>query len=268
MTDSISAILSALPEPVAILTDFDGTLVEIAPSPDAVAVPDHLPGLINRSIESHGGAFAIVSGRKLTDIDSFLPELALTIYGGHGAERRVGGQEITPAPSLTEAAQAISNRLRKTFEGTSGILIEAKPAGVAVHYRAAPELEDDAVSALTRAVDEFQSFHVIRGKMVVEARPVGADKGAAVDALLALPQFSGRTPIFLGDDVTDEDGFAAVARHGGVGVKIGPGDTIARYRLPDVSSTYQLLEAFAARERSQADRSFSNTTGQEEERKR
>jgi len=242
MTDPSSAILSACSSPLAIFTDFDGTLVEIAESPGAVHVPSHLTARLKALDAALSGAFAIVTGRTIADIDAFLSVRIFTISGGHGAECRHAGKIREPDAALGAAAQSIAASLRSAMGNDDRILIEIKPAGVALHYRAAPERRDEAHSAMSDIIAGFKDFHFIEGKKVVEARPKGIDKGAAVAALMELEPFVGRTPIFIGDDVTDEDGFDAVQSMNGAGIKIGPGPTTARFSLPDVNAVYDFLD--------------------------
>ncbi|WP_196257968.1 trehalose-phosphatase [Pelagibacterium limicola] len=245
MTNTISAILSAYTDPVALFIDFDGTLVEIAPQPDAIHVPGALIDRLVSLERSLDGALALVTGRTIGDIDRFLSAHTLTISGSHGLERRHRGQTVEPPAHLSGAAEAISTLMARKFGEDERILIERKPAGVAVHYRAAPERGDEVRAEMAQALTETADFHMIDGKKVVEARPAGTDKGTAIAALMAEPPFSGRTPVFIGDDVTDEDGFRAVNAMGGIGIKVGEGDTAARFRLPDVGAVHELLEAFA-----------------------
>lgn len=254
MHDTVSAILSADAGPVALFLDFDGTLVEIAPSPDAVIVPSDLPIRLRALHTALDGAIAIVTGRTIEAIDGFLPDLEIAITGGHGAERRLLGHHETADPSLLADAAAIARRVSDTLGGEAGLLIEPKPTGVAVHYRGAPEKETLARAALTRALEGFNAFHIMEGKMVIEARPDWANKGSAIERLMQVKPFAGRTPIFIGDDVTDEDGFATVRGLGGFGIKIGEGDTQARFILPSIAELYVYFDALLKKERNSASR--------------
>lgn len=245
MTNQFSAILSACAGPVAIFTDFDGTLVEIADRPDTIDVPTSLADRLGALKSSLDGAFAIISGRTIANIDSFLSSPALSISGSHGAEQRHLGHQRAASAEHSDSAARIARTLTEQFDGDDRILVEPKPSGVAVHYRAAPERGPDVRAAMDRALEKVADFHAIEGKKVIEARPKGTDKGAAIAALMEQAPFSDRTPLFIGDDVTDEDGFRTVNAMGGVTVKVGPGDSEARFRLPDVSSVLDLLDRFA-----------------------
>ncbi|WMT89661.1 trehalose-phosphatase [Pelagibacterium sp. H642] len=259
MHDTVSAILSECTGPVALLLDFDGTLVEIAPSPDAVVVPPDLSERLRSLYSALDGALAIVTGRTIDAIDSFLPSQEFAITGGHGAERRIFGQRETANPKILDDAAAIASRLTDTLGGEPGILIEPKPTGVAVHYRAAPEKAALASAALTRALEGYNDFHAISGKKVIEARPQWANKGAAIEGLMQVKPFAGRTPVFIGDDVTDEDGFAAADRLGGFGIRIGEGETRARFTLPDIAHLFTYFDALIERERNSSSRTSVNT---------
>ncbi|WP_421951280.1 trehalose-phosphatase [Pelagibacterium sp.] len=264
MQNPVSAILSASSGPVAIFTDFDGTLVEIASHPDAVVVSDDLPDRLRSLYAALDGALAIVTGRTIETIDGFLPSQEFSVTGSHGAELRHGGKRQGPQPHLVSGARAIIARVSDTLAGQEGILVEPKPTGVAVHYRAAPEKGAIASAALARALEGFPDFHAIAGKMVVEARPRSADKGSAVTRLMQVKPFAGRTPIFIGDDVTDEDGFAAAERLGGFGIRIGrQTQTGARFILPDIASLLSYFDALIAREPSTTASDFADQRIQE-----
>lgn len=247
MNETVSAILSASTGPVALFIDFDGTLVEIAPSPDAIEVPAGLPERLQALHRALDGAVAIVTGRTIDAIEGFLPGQDISITGGHGAERRHLGRRETVDPVLLANARAIAARVTDTLAGHPGLLVEPKPTGVAVHYRAAPEKATLARAALIRAIDGFNDFHAIEGKKVFEARPKWADKGSAVESLMQIKPFAGRMPIFIGDDVTDEDGFAAADRLGGFGIRIGQGQTGARFTLPAIADLFESFDALIAR---------------------
>jgi trehalose 6-phosphate phosphatase len=122
------------------------------------------------------------------------------------------------------------------------LILEPKDGAVALHFRQAPELEEDCLLAMQAATAAHSGFALVPGKMVIEARPSGFDKGSALKAFMQEEPFAGRTPIFIGDDTTDEDGFRAAQELGGIGIKLGPGKTIARMRIADVASVYALLE--------------------------
>jgi trehalose 6-phosphate phosphatase len=231
-------------EGAALFLDFDGTLVGLADAPDAVAVTAGLLPLLDRLAASLGGRLAILSGRALADLDRHLAAPHLTAAGSHGLELRKGTGPAAPPdppPALAEARAALA----AFAAGEPGLLVEDKPASVALHYRLAPHREEEAV-ALAQSLAARTGLFVQRGKMVVELRPSGADKGDALRALMAEPPFAGARPVFVGDDVTDEDGFRAATALGGFGIIVGPPrDTAAHYRLPDVEAVHRWLAAGA-----------------------
>ncbi len=229
----------------ALFLDFDGTLVELAPQPGAIDVPSGLVPTLAALHDWLGGAVAVVSGRTIADIDRWLAPLQLATAGVHGAERRTAIRERidVPAPDLS-AVEAAANALAARHPG---LLVEHKDRSLALHYRLAPQLEAACVDALASAVAATPGLVLLRGKMVVEAKPAAASKGAAIGDFLAEPPFAGRRPVFIGDDVTDEAGFEAVQAAGGVGVKVGPGPSAAQHRLDGPGALHAALAAVLAR---------------------
>ena len=226
----------------ALLLDFDGTLAPIAPNPDAVRVADELPGLLVDLRDRLGGALAIVTGRPIADIDRFLPGLALDVCGLHGLDRRVGGRHVSPAlPSL--AAEVAE--LRAALASCPGTLVEDKGVGVAVHWRQAPACEAEARRAIDRVAERLgTAYRLQEGKAVREIVPAEAGKGKAAAHLSTLPPYAGRPAVFVGDDVTDEAAFRSVQEAGGLGVKIGTGETAARLRLASPADLQVRLAAW------------------------
>lgn len=228
----------------ALYLDFDGTLAAFAPHPDGVRVSDSLPGLLADLRERLAGAVALVTGRPLAALDAFtgLPDFAAS--GLHGLELRLergqtrsGGDHGITRPVVRE--------LRLLFGDDPRILVEDKGATVALHYRRARERADECIAAMRSVVEAVApgELEVLLGHAVVEARPRGVDKGKAVRALAAHPPFAGRVPVFVGDDATDEDGFRAAREQGGHGIKVGPGETAAEFRIPGVEGVHDWLAA-------------------------
>lgn len=244
-----SASMSILPLPdarAAVFLDFDGTLAEIAESPSAVILHAEVPALLRRMHERLDGAVAIVSGRPVTDIDAHLAPLRLPAAGVHGAERRRADGQWQAAESAVPLGEA-ERVLRELQQHHPSLLVETKPAALALHYRRDPSLEGVAVDTMGALLDGLPGMVMQRGKLVVELKPATARKDAALRAFMEEPPFSGRRPWFFGDDVTDEDGFAAVERLGGIAVKVGPGRTRASWRLDDVAALRGWLQRAAAR---------------------
>lgn len=215
--------------------DFDGTLVDLAETPNAVVVDDALLRRIDALAERLPGRVAIVSGRSIAQLDAMLGDHAhrVAVAGSHGAERRTP-EEGHLRPERPAALAAAAARL-EAFADANGLVFEAKSLGAGLHYRMAPAIEDEAVRFAASVAAE-NGLTLQRGKMMVEVREAG-DKGAAVRALIAAPAMAGTHPLVFGDDVTDEDGFFAASDLGGAGVLIGPmRDTAALYRLDDVAA--------------------------------
>lgn len=229
----------------ALFLDFDGTLVDIAMRPDAVQVP---PGLVDTLQNLHrklDGALAVISGRPIAQIDSYLAPLRLGVAGVHGAERRRADGALVQAPveSLAEALRA-ATRLAARHPG---LRVETKRGALALHYRLAPAFEADCLQAMEQAARASPGLALLRGKMVVEVKPAGVSKGHAIEAFLREPPFAGRQPVFVGDDQTDEPGFAAVQACGGIGVKVGGGPSVALHRCEDPAQMRaQLAQALQA----------------------
>ena len=208
------------PGRAALLLDFDGTLVDIAPAPDLVLVPDSLRESLAELCGRLDGAVAIVTGRPLDQIDHFLPGLPLAVAAEHGANFRRPGAAPTqvklppiPAGWLTEADRAANEH--------EGVVVERKKTGFVLHYRAAP----DTGPALRHILDNLLGeqpgpYHILPAKMAWEVRADGADKGSAVETLMRDPPFAGREPYFIGDDVTDQHGIDAAIRLGGTGLMV------------------------------------------------
>lgn len=230
----------------ALFLDFDGTLVDIAPQPEAVVVPAGLLATLGALQHYLGGALAVISGRPIAQIDNFLQPLQLPTAGVHGTERRDASGETTLLS--THSLQAVEEAALALAARHPGLLVENKRGSLALHFRQAPELESLCTDTMQAAVEESPGLTLLRGKMVVEAKPGGASKGSAIEAFLHEPPFAGRTPVFIGDDITDEVGFSTVQRLGGLGIKVGEGASVAWQRMatPEVMRR-ELENAVAAK---------------------
>ena len=228
----------------ALFLDFDGTMVDLAPQPDAVHVPEPLIAVLQDLRQALQGAIAVISGRPLAQIDDYLSPLRLAVAGVHGAERRSADGTLHlldthPLDHVEEAACALAAQ-------HPGLLVENKRGSLALHYRQRPDLEELCIASMQKAVRESTGLTLLRGKMVVEAKPGGASKGRSIESFLAEPPFAGRVPVFIGDDVTDEVGFCTVQGLGGTGIKVGEGETSAWRRLPNPAALRRELEAVVA----------------------
>ncbi|MDE2991888.1 MAG: trehalose-phosphatase [Chloroflexota bacterium] len=216
-----------LPEPCpdwALFLDFDGCIVDIAPTPEAVNVPDRLPSLLIALREALAGAVAIVSGRPIEQIDGFLGTAVPAAAGLHGLERRAADGGIVRPPMPPNELNVVRALLEEFAGKHPGVLVEDKQYTLALHYRLAPSLRDDCRDVSNFALkDAPQGWQVIEGKFVFEVRPCGPTKGTAIEAFMGEAPFLGRTPVFCGDDITDEDGFEVVNARGGVSIRVGNG---------------------------------------------
>lgn len=221
----------------ALFLDVDGTLLDIAERPDLVDTNKVDTALVEGLQRVAQGALALISGRSLVQLDAMFAPLRLAAAGQHGFERRdVQGKRHRhrfPVETLRPAAAAI----RDFASRHEGLVFEDKGASVALHYRLAPGLADRALEAVRLAAASLgDTVQIQGGKMVWELKPAGADKGLAIDEFMREAPFAGRTPVFLGDDVTDEYGFRVVNRLHGHSIKVGQGETAALWRLPHPSA--------------------------------
>lgn len=226
----------------AYFLDFDGTLVDIAQSPVAVRANGRLRKIIESLRASSGGAVALITGRAVADIDRIFPGIRLAVAGQHGIERRTVQGRTIRHPFSARRLDPARRALAAAAARHAGLWLEDKGLSVALHYRRAPQLASYAHRLARTAARSLGASHgVRRGKRVVEIGPAGRDKGTAIEAFMREPPFRGRVPVFLGDDVTDEFGFAAVNRLGGHSIKIGRGASAARWRLRDVAAVRSWL---------------------------
>jgi len=229
----------------ALFFDFDGTLVEIAERPDAVALADVTRSALRTIARHAGGAVAIITGRDIATIDDFVSPLRLPIAGVHGFARRDAGGQLQ-IPEFDEGLlERVKGELGAFSKAHAGLFVESKAGSLALHYRARPELEGLCMETMERVFAGANGFALTLGKMVVEARPEGANKGAAVMAFMSEAPFAGRAPLFAGDDVTDEDAFAAVNEADGISIKVGEGATAAQFRAPTTSTFLNWLVSYA-----------------------
>ncbi len=214
----------------ALFLDFDGTLVDIVDHPDDVALGSATREALTALSRKLDNAVAILTGRDIEVVDRFLAPLVLPVAGVHGLLRRDATGKLSEPPEAGAFVAEAKTRLAAFVAAEPGLMIETKPVSLALHYRARPELADRCLTAFTEIVDHFPGIELKRGKMVLEAKPTGADKGTALADFMTEPPFAGRVPLFAGDDVTDEDAFRVVNARGGMSIKVGDGETSAIYR--------------------------------------
>lgn len=232
----------------AFFLDVDGTLLEFASRPHEVRVDAGLVGMLHDLHVATQGAVALVSGRSVDDIDMLFAPLALPVAGQHGTERRTAdGAMHRQVPPLEGLAMAAARIVHLTA-AHAGLVFENKGMALALHYRLAPALRglvEREMHALAAGLGD--AFELLAGKYVVEIKPSGRDKGGAIAEFISEPPFAGRTPVFIGDDLTDEAGFEVVNRAGGHSVKVGPGPSCARWRLVDAAAVRRWLARHAGR---------------------
>jgi len=244
--------LASLPPPpplsradaVSLFLDFDGTLVEIADRPQDVVVSPDVVEALARLSQRLDGRVAVVSGRSLAALDHLLGAVNVAMAGSHGGEFRPAGAISADAlaePLLPDAKA----QLEEFGAGHPDLTVETKPFSAAIHYRTRPDLAD-YVTAFGAQTAEIFGLVVKSGKMVIELSMPGSDKGNAVRRFLTLPPFAGSRPLFVGDDVTDEDAFRAIRDSAGGGILVGPmRPTLARWRLDDVAAVHRWLKESA-----------------------
>ncbi len=227
----------------ALFLDIDGTLLDLRDRPDDVAAGDDLIRMLNTLSDRLGGALSLISGRSIADIDRVFAPARFPAAGSHGAEIRLHPQDEVEiaAASLPDD---VMTELAEFAAAHDGLLLERKLGGASLHYRMAPELLEQC----RRLVDDLmvrvgQDFRLIPGKMVFELAPRSHDKGQAIAAMMEREPFAGRRPVFVGDDVTDEDGFRAVNDMQGVSIRVGEDRTsAATFMLDDVAAVRRWLE--------------------------
>ena len=229
----------------ALFLDVDGTLVDLADTPDAATARPELLPVLKSARDMLGGALALVSGRPLSGVDRLAP-LCGPAAGMHGLEhRRADGVMLDIAPP-TPALRALADDLR-VFEGRNpGIICEDKGPTVTLHFRMAPDLETAARELIeSHRLQLEPDYKLQEGKMMIEIKPVAATKGCAVELFMQESPFKGRLPVFVGDDLTDEDGFEAVNRLGGLSVWVSETpasrDTSAQFHLSGVGEVIAWL---------------------------
>jgi trehalose 6-phosphate phosphatase len=230
----------------ALFLDIDGTLVDHAPTPDAVHVDPRVLEFLERLRDRNEGALALVSGRAIGDIDRLLKPHVFAASGQHGVERRdVDGRLHLHAVAGEELRRA-AERVARLTSRHEGLVFEDKGQNLALHYRLAPEMESEVKTLFNNLAAELgDRFELQNGKMVCELKPRGLNKGTAIAEFMREPPFAGRTPVFIGDDLTDEFGIAMVNRLGGHSIKVGPGTSEARWRVPDAESVRVWLAGLA-----------------------
>ena len=239
---------------VAIFLDFDGTLVDFAPSPDAVEVSEQLVQDLKALSRQLQGAIAIVTGREYSILSALLDVSHMICACEHGSDIVVPPEKNQTPHTLAEQMDAESSPLsseqqvdvRETvnrYANEKVLRSEAKRTSVTLHYRTKPELEGEVLGFAESLCQQFPGMELLKGKCVVEFRFTAKNKGTAIQTLMSAFPFNGRTPIFIGDDVTDEFGFKLVNELQGISIKVGEGDTCASHQMDSVQDVQKFLSA-------------------------
>jgi len=234
-------------ENVAFFLDFDGTLADFSDDPAAVALPPSESRSLEKLKRATGSAIAIISGRSIADLERLIAPLELPLAGVHGLERRNAQGEMLRMPTNEAVLLKARNRLRTFSLGHAGILVEEKPGSIALHYRKRPELEAPCMATVRTIVDANPGLQLLHGKMVIEIKAGQATKADAIRAFMREEPFTGRHPVFAGDDATDEDAFPVMKALGGTSIKVGPGPTQATYRAASIDEFRSWLGRVARR---------------------
>ncbi|WP_323168836.1 trehalose-phosphatase [Pantoea agglomerans] len=226
----------------AFFFDVDGTLAAIQSRPEAVFIPEQVIAQLQQLSALSQGALALVSGRPIEQLDALAAPWYGPAAGVHGAERRDAEGNLQRISLPVEVEQSLRAELQDAMACWPGTQLEVKGMAFALHYRQAMQHEQDVMRLAEQSVKRFPGLALQPGKCVVEIKPAGIDKGAAISDFMQQSPFAGRTPVFIGDDLTDEKGFLAVNARQGVSIKVGEGSTQAHYRLHDVDAVYGWLE--------------------------
>jgi trehalose 6-phosphate phosphatase len=209
------------PSNLALFLDVDGTLLEIEDHPSDVWADPSLVAMLANIATGLGGAMSLISGRQIADIDRIFAPVRFAAAGAHGSELRQHPDDSVAITQSSLPAPLIA-RIRTFVEQNPGLLLEEKRGGVSLHYRRAPQLEEQCKSFVQGLLPDIgKDFRLIAGKMVLELAPADHNKGAAITEMMRREPFMGRRAVFVGDDVTDEDGFRAVNGMDGITIRVG-----------------------------------------------
>ncbi|CAG9296662.1 trehalose-phosphatase [Celerinatantimonas diazotrophica] len=227
----------------AMFLDFDGTLVDLQPTPDAVVVTEQLRNLLTTLDSKTNHALAIISGRSIESLDKLLRLPLLLMGGSHGMQfRKVPFGDIVIHPDVTPLPDKLMSQC-KAFCENNQLLWEAKPLSSAIHYRNNPKLEIKIDEYLDTLVHQYSGVNIQRGKYIRELKPKGVNKASALEFFMQNHHFTHKTPWYFGDDTTDEDAFSWVKQHNGIAVKVGEGETIADYHLQSPQDVFSFLSS-------------------------
>lgn len=232
------------PSNIALFLDVDGTLLDIVDHPADVRADPTLVEMLARISSGLDGAMSLISGRQIADIDRIFAPVRFAAAGAHGSELRQHPDDPVAIAESSLPAPVLDG-IRAFVEQNPGLLLEEKRGGASLHYRRAPHLEQQCKTFVEKLMPEIdEDFRLIAGKMVLELAPIDHNKGAAIRDMMRREPFSGRRAVFVGDDVTDEDGFHAVNAMNGITIRVGGSHgSAAGYALPDVAAVRHWLES-------------------------
>jgi trehalose 6-phosphate phosphatase len=225
--------------------DVDGTLIELTDTPSQTSADVEIKTLLREAAERLGGAVALISGRKIETLDELFAPLRLPAAGLHGVERRKMDGSIQGASFVDAQLERARAALKALVDAHPGTLFEDKERTIAVHFRTAPHFADamrDAVIDIAKPLG--RNYHIQGGKMMYEIKPRGFSKATAIQAFMKESPFRGRRPVFIGDDLTDRDGFSMVEEHRGLSIAVGD-HVQGQYYLSDVAAVRGLLRQIA-----------------------
>jgi trehalose 6-phosphate phosphatase len=226
--------------------DVDGTLIELTDSPLATFASPELKALLGAVAERLGGAVALVSGRSIEYLDALFAPLRLPAAGLHGVERRRASGSMHGASFVDARLDPARAAARALVDAHPGTLVEDKGRTIAVHFRLAPQFELSVRRSLAEIAQPLgNNYHIQEGNNVLELKPSGFSKATAIKAFMTEPPFSGRRPVFVGDDLTDQDGFRMVEDQGGISIAVGT-RVCAQFALADAAAVRAWLQGIAA----------------------
>jgi trehalose 6-phosphate phosphatase len=228
-------------QPIAWFLDIDGTLVDFCDDANQVRLDKQLIANLQTIFTATEGALALVSGRSIEQIDQLTAPFQFPAAGGHGAHYRFA-HKIQQTVNIQPArVDSLYQQLKTRLSDKAGVNVEIKPQGMAVHFRLAPELQAEINALLIALIVAYPEFTLQPGKAVLEIKPKGINKGLAIEHFLTREAFRHRCPLFIGDDLTDEAGFFTVNRVNGISIKVGAGETKAKYHLENVNAVQELI---------------------------
>ncbi|CRL45230.1 Trehalose-6-phosphate phosphatase [Sodalis glossinidius str. 'morsitans'] len=249
LSDSIPPIMLA---DTAWFFDVDGTLAGIETRPEWVTIPANIKEALCKLSDAANGALALVSGRPIAELDTLSAPLRGPAAGVHGAKRRDARGDLHRVALSAPLAAALAQELKQAITAFDGCHVEEKGVAFALHYRQGPQHQESILALAQDVVTRYPELVLQPGKCVVELKPACVDKGAAIAAFMQEAPFAGRTPLFIGDDLTDEAGFKQVNVLRGITIKVGPGNSVARYHLDDVDQVHQWILTLVEKQKNQS----------------